>query len=126
MSAMPLRQAQNSTSDKILLGGYLAYSPSMDREHTCREGEDLVEIARVKHDSCTRIARRTQSSMHIGRRPDIEPAGWILRDNERRLPVELSRENESLLITSGQGPRRRRHVVGTDVVFEREVSGPSA
>src|SRR5688572_12174127 len=100
MSVMLLGQPENSTPDGIFLRCHLAHRAGVYCEDPRREGEHFVQIARVEHHSRSRIACCTQPLVHAGCCPDVESAGRVLGYDEWRLSIELSCENEPLLVSS--------------------------
>ncbi len=63
-----------------------------------RQAENLVKILADEHNGSTALARSQQALVHSGAGARVEPATWTVRDDDRRLAAEFSRNDELLRV----------------------------
>src|SRR4051812_7890472 len=68
----------------------------------------LVEVRRIENDANSIVASSAKLVANESGRPDIQSPRWILGDDESGILVELSRQNELLLIAAGKRSHGRR------------------
>src|SRR5829696_328861 len=69
--------------------------PFVNHVNAVAERQQFLQLFRDQEYGCTRLALSQQQAMDTLDRADIQPAGWLDRDHEVRLPRDLARQDHA-------------------------------
>ena len=119
--------AEHRATHRVAITNAFSNRSGVDDQHSGREREHFVQVARVDDDACPApsAAMRSRSCTALVARMSSPRVGFSTTMSRRRVG-ELSSENELLLIAARQRANRRRVVRAANVVLRDRSSGECA
>ena len=105
----------------VAVGAELADDLSLvDDEDAVGEREDLLQLERDEQDAATLVALLDEAPVHELDRADVEAAGRLRGDQHARVAVDLAREDDLLLVATGEPAGTRLRPAAADVELLHE------
>src|SRR5205085_6412426 len=92
----------------------------VDHENPVGERQDLVELERHEEDGSSRVAFGHEPLVHELDRADVEASSRLRRDQHPRVPRDLARDDDLLLISAGERPGAGLWAAASHVVLLEE------
>src|SRR5690606_15735903 len=86
-------------------------------ENTVRQRAHLVQLDRNQKYSLSGISRLDNAPVDELDRADIDTARGLPDDQELRIPLDLPRHHDLLLVAAGEIRRLQARIGGADIVF---------
>jgi len=98
--------SHHRAANRFAIQSGLTHRSVKDDQHARGEGQELIEVARMKHDRSAARGRFAKLIVDKCRSSNVQPARWIVGDDEIDRALQLPRNDEALLVASRQRPRR--------------------
>src|ERR687896_777467 len=130
VSVMGHRLAGRGAHDRLLVGlvaRELAGEASLVHDqHAVRHREHLRQLARDQQDRQPPGRQAGDDAVHLGLRPDVDPAGRLVEDQDLRVGREPLRDHDLLLVAARERANGDLEAGGLDLEPVREVGGDLA